>query len=389
MGFAVLHVVGAHEPLRQRQADVLHPAGGEDLRARRDHGPAVRGERREQLAGPVYLEDAVQVLDFDPFQLPSLRIPVQVRGEEPDYLGGPAPVGDLEDALCVEAPTLCPVAPGAHNDRARVHQHAVQVEEDRLTLEGSHKNPSSRSAVSLPLLPTRSASRPRVHARTTGPRVPSHLRTVQGRYFFVRALYRDEYSFCREHLRARERDSRRTGKHTACCATLTLYPHRLWVSCGRPRVRRGTIVRTTEAERGRAERRQRAAAEIQNMLADLYRGFVAWASLYGDVDGPYEQDQRERVTDLVDRLSNGYLARSMWLEPRARKRIEDFIEKAEDLYSSFCAEIEERGYTRAKKSMATRVSRQLGSLRKVAESNLKDDPGGPRRPRWRMRLGRS
>jgi hypothetical protein len=148
-------------------------------------------------------------------------------------------------------------------------------------------------------------------------------------------------------------------------------------------------VRTTEAERGRAERRQRAAAEIQNMLADLYRGFVAWASLYGDVDGPYEQDQRERVTDLVDRLSTGYLARSMWLEPRARKRIEDFIEKAEDLYSSFCAEIEERGYTRAKKSMANRVSRQLGSLRKVAESNLKDDPGGPRRPRWRMRLGRS
>jgi hypothetical protein len=148
-------------------------------------------------------------------------------------------------------------------------------------------------------------------------------------------------------------------------------------------------VRTTQAEQGRVERRQRAATEIQNMLADLYRGFVAWASLYGDVDSPYEQDQRERVTDLVDRLSNGYLARSMWLEPRARKRIEDFIEKAEDLYSSFCAEIEERGYTRAKKSMANCVSRRLGSLRKVAESNLKDDPEGPRRPRWRMRLGRS
>jgi hypothetical protein len=148
------------------------------------------------------------------------------------------------------------------------------------------------------------------------------------------------------------------------------------------------MVRTTQARQGRVERRQRAAAEIQNMLADLYRGFVAWASLYGDAEGRYELEQRERVTDLMDRLSNGYLARSMWLEPPARKRIEDFIEKSEDLYSRFCADIEERGYARARKSMANRVSRQLRSLRKVAESNLKDDPDDSR-PRWPVRLRRS
>src|SRR5215210_5612130 len=159
------------------------------------------------------------------------------------------------------------------------------------------------------------------------------------------------------------------------------------VGFGRRRVRRGTIVRTTQSEQGRVERRQRAAAEIQNMLADLYRGFVAWASLYGDAEGRYEQEQRERVTDLMDRLSNGYLARSMWLEPSARKRIEDFIEKCEDLYSTFCSDIEERGYARAKKSMANRVSKQLKSLRRAAESNLRDDPEASRRPRWR--LGRS
>src|SRR5215213_10454935 len=95
------------------------------------------------------------------------------------------------------------------------------------------------------------------------------------------------------------------------------------VGYGRRRVRRGTIVRTTQAEQGRVERRQRAAAEIQNMLADLYRGFVAWASLYGALDGPYEQDQRERVTDLMDRLPNAYLAKFMWLEPGARTRIKN------------------------------------------------------------------
>jgi hypothetical protein len=144
-------------------------------------------------------------------------------------------------------------------------------------------------------------------------------------------------------------------------------------------------VRTTQAERGRTERRQRAAAEIQMLLADLYRGFVAWASLYADADGRYEQDQRERVASLMDHLSNGYLARSMWLEPGVRRRVEGFIERSEDLYSKFCTDIEVRGYARAKKSMANRVSRQLRSLRKVVESELEEDPDEPHRFSWRLR----
>ena len=147
-------------------------------------------------------------------------------------------------------------------------------------------------------------------------------------------------------------------------------------------------MRTTQAEQGRVERRQRAA-EIKTMLADLYRGFVAWASLYGDVDGQYEQDQRERVATLMDRLSKCYLARSMWLEPGARKRTEDFIEMSENLYSRFCLEIEDQGYAQARKSMANRVSRQLGSLKKNAESELTEDPDGSRRLGWRLRQRRS
>ena len=140
---------------------------------------------------------------------------------------------------------------------------------------------------------------------------------------------------------------------------------------------------TMQAGQGRVERRQRALAEIQILLADVYRGFIAWASLHGD--GHYEQEQRERVPELIDRLSNGYLARSMWLEPGARKKVEDFIEKSEDFYSRFCADIEERGYAKVKKRMANRVSRQLRSARKVAESSLQDDPEDSR-PRWPARL---
>ncbi len=146
-------------------------------------------------------------------------------------------------------------------------------------------------------------------------------------------------------------------------------------------------MRTTQAERGRTERRKRAAAEIQNMIADLYRGFVAWASLYADPEGRHERDQRERVAGLMDRLSNGYLARSMWLEPGTRRRVEGFVEGSEDLYSRFCAEIEDRGYDRVRKGMANRVSRRLGSLKKDTEFELQDEPERSRLP-WPLRQRR-
>jgi len=139
----------------------------------------------------------------------------------------------------------------------------------------------------------------------------------------------------------------------------------------------------TGAGHGRTERRERAVAEVQAQLAGLYRSFVAWASLYGDVDDRDERDRRERVSRLSRELSNGYLARSMWLGEGTRKKIEAFIEKSEDLYSEFCADIEERGYTRTRASMTVRISRKLGPLRREVESDLETEPEPA--PRWRLR----
>ena len=139
----------------------------------------------------------------------------------------------------------------------------------------------------------------------------------------------------------------------------------------------------TGGGRGRTERRERAVAEVQNQLAGLYRSFIAWASLYGDVDDRDERDRRDRVSRLSRELSNGYLARSMWLGEGTRKKIEAFIEKSENLYSEFCADIEEQGYTRARTGMTARVSRKLGPLRKEIESDLKTEPEPT--PRWRLR----
>ena len=138
-------------------------------------------------------------------------------------------------------------------------------------------------------------------------------------------------------------------------------------------------MRTIEVERSRVERRQSAVAEIQIHLTRLYRGFVGWASLYGDVDDPDELERRERVVRLLDELSKQYLPRSMWLMEQNRNKIENFVSKAEELCSEFSAEIEARGYHRVRRSMEKRVSKKLRPLKTEAESGLEAELAGPRR----------
>jgi hypothetical protein len=47
-----------------------------------------------------------------------------------------------------------------------------------------------------------------------------------------------------------------------------------------------------ENDRGGGERRHSAVAEIREHHRRLYRGFVGWASLYGDADDTDELERR-------------------------------------------------------------------------------------------------
>lgn len=145
-------------------------------------------------------------------------------------------------------------------------------------------------------------------------------------------------------------------------------------------------MRTIEVVESRAERRQSAVVEIREHLTRLYRGFVGWASLYGDTDDPDELERRERVVHLLDEFSKQYLPRSMWLMETNRKQIETFISKAEELCSEFSAEIEARGYHRVRRSMEKRVSKKLRPLKTAAESGLEAELAVPRRQSLRKRF---
>jgi hypothetical protein len=123
------------------------------------------------------------------------------------------------------------------------------------------------------------------------------------------------------------------------------------------------------------------------MLARLYRSFVAWGSLYEELDLRSEQERsREEVVGLLDEFPGQYLARSMWIEPTTRKKIERFMGKSRDLYSDFVADIIAQGYPRTRAVMANRVSRELGPLKKEADAALELELAGTRQPRWRKRV---
>ena len=143
-------------------------------------------------------------------------------------------------------------------------------------------------------------------------------------------------------------------------------------------------MRITEAGRGQSDRRQRAVVEVRGLLAQLYRSFVLWGSLYEDLDREPEQ-MRERVAALSGEFSSQYLARSMWLGQTTRKKIDRFAGKTRSLYSDFSTEIREQGYPRTRAVMANRVSRELGPLKKEADAALDVELTGNHRRRWPRR----
>ena len=145
-------------------------------------------------------------------------------------------------------------------------------------------------------------------------------------------------------------------------------------------------MRTTEAGRTRTVRRERAATEVRDLLAQLYRSFVLWGSVYGDANHHDEQDaMKERVARLLGEFSGHYLPRTVWLEEATRKKIEAFLKKSEGLYRDLSAEMEQHGYAQVRARITKRVSKELGPLRKEAESSLEAELAGTR-PRWRRRL---
>ncbi|QIN82511.1 hypothetical protein GBA63_07550 [Rubrobacter tropicus] len=133
------------------------------------------------------------------------------------------------------------------------------------------------------------------------------------------------------------------------------------------------------------ERRRYAVEEIRFALARLYRGFVSWTSMYGELDEAEERERRERVDQLLEGLSRSYLPRSMWLADETREKIEDFTQKSRELRALLSAEVEEKGYERARKGMSRRVSKKLGPAKKQVDSALETELSGPRPSGWRIR----
>lgn len=120
-----------------------------------------------------------------------------------------------------------------------------------------------------------------------------------------------------------------------------------------------------------ADHGRNAETQIGYLVAKAYGAFVAWGSLYEDTDYGEEQRMRQdRVVDLLTELSTCYLPQSIWLEKSDRKKIEDFIKRAKDLYESFSEEIREQGYPQVRSNIAYRVSKQLGPLKREAETSI-------------------
>ena len=173
------------------------------------------------------------------------------------------------------------------------------------------------------------------------------------------------------------------------CYFANLIHNRLWIDDHqRTYTSGGMILKSIEFAPIGVERHRYAVEEIRFSLARLYRGFVLWASMYGETDAREERERRERVDQLLDQFHKSYLPRSMWLAGETRERIEDFAQKSREMRERFSAEVEERGYEEVRSGMARRVSKKLGPARKQVDLALETELTGPKPSRWRPRFGR-
>lgn len=109
------------------------------------HRPPL-GRKRFQERGRAFDgEDVCGV--FELFRLQPLRLGfgVEVGGDERDRLGGPPAVRDRKDVDYVEVVESRPLAPGPLDGGRLIHQHPVEIEQQRVAPEPIHFRYSSPS----------------------------------------------------------------------------------------------------------------------------------------------------------------------------------------------------------------------------------------------------
>ncbi len=126
-----------------------------------------------------------------------------------------------------------------------------------------------------------------------------------------------------------------------------------------------------------------AEVQIGYLVTKVYGAFIMWVSSYEDTaDGREQNIRQSRVADLLTELSASYLPHSIWIQKSDRKKIEDFIKKAKVLYERFSEEIREQGYPKVRSKISYRVSKQLGPLKREAETSLEFKASDTRKHRW-------
>jgi hypothetical protein len=90
----------------------------------------VAWQRLEQLAGARNFEHAVGRLRLARCERGGFVRRPEMRREHLDGLDGSTPVGDGDDVVGIELMPLGPSTPGVLDARRRVHENAVEVEQD-------------------------------------------------------------------------------------------------------------------------------------------------------------------------------------------------------------------------------------------------------------------
>jgi hypothetical protein len=131
----VLDVFGDHKNLRRWQSDGAEPERGEGLPARCHDGPPIPRQPRQEFLGAGDDFEPIDILQLRGIEPSDLRVHSEIWEYDAKAIPHLTSMMNGKDGLGIEAMPLSPATPRALDDRLRIDQHAIEVEEQRLAAE--------------------------------------------------------------------------------------------------------------------------------------------------------------------------------------------------------------------------------------------------------------
>ncbi len=138
MRLSIGNVIRSDHDSGGRYSEKPQPFACQMTRSRRDHAPAVRGNRVDEFGSTGHHGHAIVIIRLAAFELPHLSFRIEVRGDRANNFYGSNAVADCHHFVSINSLLARPNAPLPFYGTGGVDKNTVEIKENGRAAENSH-----------------------------------------------------------------------------------------------------------------------------------------------------------------------------------------------------------------------------------------------------------